>query len=174
MSVQLRPVRDADLDAILAIHNDVILTSPAIWYDEPVERSDRETWLAEHRAAGHPVIVAEVDGTVAGYASYAQWRARPGYRYTVENSVYLGADYRGQGLGRALLVALIAHARDAGLHMMVANIESSNVASIRLHESLGFQRSGVVREVGRKFDRWLDLVILQLELGQVYPDTVSR
>jgi len=165
VTVRLRPAQDADLDAILAIHNDAILTSPAIWYDEPVARSDREAWFAEHEAAGHPVIVAEVDGVVAGYASYGAWRPRPGYRYTVENSVYLDADHRGQGLGRILLVDLIARARAAGLHMMVANIEASNTASIRLHESLGFQRAGVVREVGRKFDRWLDLVILQLELG---------
>ncbi|MFZ2965143.1 MAG: N-acetyltransferase family protein [Rhodoglobus sp.] len=164
MTVQLRPAHDRDLDAILAIHNEAIRNSPAIWYDEPVERSDREAWLAEHEAMGHPVIVAEVDGVVAGYASYGPWRPRSGYRYTVENSVYLDTEHRGQGLGRALLVDLIARARAAGLHMMVANIEASNVASIRLHESLGFERSGFIREVGRKYDRWLDLAILQLRL----------
>lgn len=165
MAVQLRPAKDADLDAILAIHNDAILTSAAIWYDEPVDRADREAWFAERQAMGHPVIVAEVDGVVAGYASYGPWRPRSGYRFTVENSVYLDAAHQGQGLGRALLVELIAVAREAGLHMMIANIEASNTASIRLHESLGFEQSGFVREVGRKFDRWLDLAILQLKLG---------
>jgi L-amino acid N-acyltransferase YncA len=164
VTVQLRPAQDGDLDAILAIHNDAILNSPAIWYDEPVDRANREAWLAEHEAMGHPVIVAEVDGVVAGYASYGPWRPRSGYRYTVENSVYLDAEHQGQGLGRALLVELIARAKASGLHMMVANIEASNTASIRLHRSLGFEQTGFLREVGRKYDRWLDLVILQLAL----------
>lgn len=163
--ISFRPAEDRDLDAILAIHNDAILHSTAAWLDEPVDRAEREGWLAAHRERGHPVIVAEVDGATAGYASYGPWRTRPGYRYTVENSVYLSAQYQGRGLGRQLMVELIAIAKGSGMHMMIAGIEAGNAVSVGLHESLGFERAGIVREVGTKFDRWLDLAILQLKLN---------
>jgi phosphinothricin acetyltransferase len=160
----IRQAVDADLDAILAIHNDAILNSTALWTDEVVDRSDREKWLAERTAAGDPLLVAVEGDEVAGYATYAQWRARYGYRYTVEDSVYLAAPYQGRGIGRALLVELIDRARAAGHHVMLADIESGNVASVRLHESLGFVEAGHLREIGTKFGRWLDLTILQLDL----------
>ena len=160
----IRPAVDADLDAILAIHNDAILHSTALWTDEVVPRGDREVWLADRTAAGDAVLVAIEDGQVAGYASYAPWRAKYGYRNTVEDSVYLAAPFQGRGFGRALLEVLIDHASAAGHHRMLADIESGNVASIRLHESLGFVEAGHLREIGTKFDRWLDLTILQLDL----------
>ena len=160
----LRQAVDADLDAILAIHNDAILHSTALWTDTVVERGDREEWLATRTAAGDAVLVAIENDEVAGFASYAQWRARYGYRNTVEDSVYIAAPYQGRGFGRALLVELIEHARGAGHHVMLADIESGNAASIRLHESLGFVEAGRLREIGTKFDRWLDLTILQLDL----------
>jgi L-amino acid N-acyltransferase len=162
----LRQAVDADLDAILAIHNDAILHSTALWTDEVVERSDREDWLAARTAAGDPVLVA-VDAEndeIAGYATYAPWRAKYGYRNTVEDSVYIAGPYQGRGIGRALLVELIERARGAGHHVMLADIESGNAASIGLHESLGFVEVGRLREIGTKFDRWLDLTILQLNL----------
>jgi L-amino acid N-acyltransferase len=160
----IRQAVDADLDAILAIHNDAILNSAAIWEDEPVDRSEREAWLAARTADGKPVFVAVDDGDVIGFASYAQWRSRCGYRHTVEDSVYLAASHRGRGIGRTLLVRLIEHARSAGHHVMLADIESGNTASVRLHESLGFVEAGRLRQIGRKFDRWLDLTILELNL----------
>jgi L-amino acid N-acyltransferase YncA len=160
----IRPAVDADLDAILAIHNDAILHSTALWTDEIVDRSDREEWLASRVAVGNAVLVAIDDGELAGYAAYAPWRAKYGYRNTVEDSVYIAGPYQGRGIGRTLLVALIEHAREAGHHVMLADIESGNVASIGLHESLGFVQSGRLREIGQKFDRWLDLTILQLDL----------
>ena len=160
----IRPAVDADLDAILAIHNDAILNSTALWTDDVVPRSDREEWLASRTAAGDAVLVAMEDDQVAGYAAYAPWRAKYGYRNTVEDSVYLAAPFQGRGFGRSLLLALIEHARTAGHHVMLADIESGNAASIRLHESLGFVEVGRLREIGTKFDRWLDLTILQLDL----------
>ncbi|HEX4401576.1 MAG TPA: GNAT family N-acetyltransferase [Galbitalea sp.] len=160
----IRQAIDADLDTILAIHNDAIAKSSAIWTDDLVPRSEREEWLASRTAAGDPVLVAIEDDEVAGYATYAQWRAKWGYRHTVEDSVYLTAEHQGKGFGRALLEALIDHARAAGHHVMLADIESGNVASIRLHERLGFVEAGRLREIGTKFDRWLDLSILQLNL----------
>ncbi|HEY5231614.1 MAG TPA: GNAT family N-acetyltransferase [Galbitalea sp.] len=160
----IRQAVDADLDAILAIHNEAIANSTAIWTDDLVSRSEREQWLASRTAAGDPVLVAIVDDELAGYATYAQWRPKYGYRHTVEDSVYLAATHHGKGFGRALLTALIDHARAAGHHVMLADIESGNVASIRLHESLGFVEAGRLREIGTKFDRWLDLSILALRL----------
>jgi len=160
----IRPAVDADLDAILAIHNDAILNSTALWTDEVVERSDREEWLASRSAVGDAVLVAIDDGELAGYAAYAQWRPKYGYRNTVEDSVYIAGPYQGRGIGRTLLGALIEHARAAGHHVMLADIESGNAASIGLHESVGFVEVGHLREIGQKFDRWLDLTIMQLDL----------
>jgi len=160
----LRPAVDADLDAILAIHNDAILHSVALWTDETVERSDREDWLATRVEAGNAVLVAIENDEVAGYAAYAPWRAKYGYRHTVEDSVYIAAPFQGRGVGRSLLVELIEHARGAGHHVMLADIESGNATSIGLHKSLGFVEAGHLREIGTKFDRWLDLTILQFDL----------
>ncbi len=168
-AMNIRDATDADLDAILAIHNDAILNSVAIWIEEPVERPEREAWLAEHEAAGHPVLVADVGGVVAGYASFGPYRPRWGYRLTVENSVYLPSEYQGRGYGRALMVEVIARAKAAGMHAMVAVIEASNESSLRLHESLGFERVALMPEVGTKFGRWLDLVLMELRLGPSDP-----
>ena len=164
MPVLIRPATDADLDAILEIHNAAIRDSLAIWTDIEVDRADRERWFAAHEAEGHPVIVAEVDGVVAGYAVYSQWREKIGYRFTVENSVYVADAFQRRGIARALMVELIALAKAGGIHVMIAAIEAGNTASIALHEQLGFGPPQVVREVGIKFDRWLDLALMRLEL----------
>jgi phosphinothricin acetyltransferase len=164
MPVLIRPAVDADLDAILEIHNAAIRDSLAVWTDVEVDRADRERWLAAHEADGHPVIVAEVDGVVAGYAAYGRWRERIGYRYTVENSVYVADAYQRRGIARTLMVELIVLARAAGMHVMIAGIEAGNTASIALHEQLGFEAPLIVREVGTKFDSWLDLAFLRLQL----------
>lgn len=161
----IRPAVDADLDAILAIHNDAILHSAAIWDEHPVDRSEREEWLAERDRDGNPVLVAVADGAAIGYATYAPWRWKSGYRNTVEDSVYIDAAHQGKGVGRELLTQLIEHAKTAGHHVMLADIESSNAASIRLHLSLGFEHAAQLNEIGQKFDRWLDLTILALRLS---------
>ena len=160
----IRDATSADLDALLEIHNEAIRNSRAIWIDNEVERSDREAWFAQHQADGHPVLVAEVDGAVVGYAAYGWYRPRPGYRFTVENSVYLRPEAQRLGIGRALMVEIIAAARAAGMHSMIAGIEASNTGSIALHESLGFVEVGRMPQVGIKYGDWLDLVLMQLRL----------
>ena len=160
----VRPAVDADLDAILAIHNAAIRDSLAIWTETEVDRADREAWLSGHEADGYPVIVADVDGVVAGYAAYGEFRAKTGYRFTVENSVYVAEGYQRQGIARMLMLELIAIARARGIHVMIAAIEAGNTASIALHEQLGFEPPQIIREVGIKFDTWLDLALMRMVL----------
>lgn len=160
----IRSAVDSDLDEILAMHNAAIRDSLAIWTEIEADRADRERWLAAHDAAGHPVIVAEIDGAVAGYAAYGPWREKSGYRHTVENSVYVAEGFQRQGIARLLMVDLIELARENGIHVMIAAIEAGNLASIALHEQLGFEPPQIVREVGIKFDRWLDLAFMRLQL----------
>lgn len=165
----IRDASDADLDAILEIHNAAIRHSLAIWTEEEADRADREAWLADHEASGHPVLVAEVDGRVAGYAAYGPWRTKTGYRYTVENSVYVHDDFHRRGIGRALMVELIERARAGGIHVMIAAIEAGNAGSIAMHRALGFEEPVVLREVGTKFGQWLDVAFLRLELASGPP-----
>jgi L-amino acid N-acyltransferase YncA len=160
-------IRDAtadDLYSILAIYNDAIVNGTALWLDEPVDLANRAAWLRAQQEKNFPVLVAEVDGAIAGYASYGLWREYSGFRNTLDDSVYLVAGQQGRGIGSALLGALIAHGRDAGFHVMIADIESGNLASIALHKKFGFVTAGVVPEVGTKFGAWLDLTVMRLAL----------
>lgn len=117
--------------------------------------------LVERRAAH----VADAAGKVVGYASWGRWRAKDGYRFTVENSVYVAPGHQGRGVGRRLMRTVIGGAREAGAHVMLADIEAANTASIALHASLGFETVGTLREIGTKFGRWLDLTIMRLALA---------
>ncbi|WP_354579197.1 N-acetyltransferase family protein [Rhodococcus sp. PvR044] len=160
-------IRDADhhdLPGILEIHNEAVLNTTAIWDEETVDVEDRREWLEARRRAGYPVLVAESDGRVAGYASYGVWRAKTGYRYTVENSVYVHVDHHRKGIASQLMAALIERAKAGSVHVMVASIESSNTTSIALHERFGFRTVAVMPEVGMKFGRWLDMTFMQLTL----------
>ncbi len=121
------------------------------------------------------MVAVSDDDKVLGYASFGDWRAWDGYRHTVEHSVYVRSDQRGAGIGKALMEALIGRARDIGKHVMVAGIEAGNTGSIRLHEKLGFEQAGLLRQVGTKFGRWLDLAFLQLTLDKrADPDRPSK
>lgn len=167
MQQQIRDAGTADLDAILAIYNDAVQHTTAIWNDTPVDRANRAAWLAARTAAGYPVLVATAaDGAVLGYASFGDWRAFDGYRHTVEHSVYVHPDARGRGTGHALLAALTGRARALGKHVMVAAIDADNLASLALHRRLGFTETGRMPQVGCKFGRWLDLAWMQLRLDE--------
>ncbi|PZU95469.1 MAG: GNAT family N-acetyltransferase [Chelatococcus sp.] len=157
----IRPARDGDLAAILAIYNTVIASSTAVYTDTPATLEDRRDWLRARAGQGYPVLVAEASGEVAGYATFGDFRPWPGYRHTVEHSVHIRDDQRGKGLGSGLVTALFPIAAGLGKHVMVAGIDAANHGSLRMHERLGFVEVGRFREVGRKFDRWLDLVFLQ-------------
>lgn len=163
-------ITDADeshIAGIAAIYNDAVENTTAIWNDATVDLANRVTWLADRRRAGYPVLVAlDDDGEVAGYASFGDWRPLDGFRHTVEHSVYVRGDQRGAGLGRTLMEALIGRARTLGKHVMVAAVEAGNTGSIRLHEKLGFERVGLLPQVGAKFGDWLDLAFLQLILDE--------
>lgn len=161
----IRNARESDLPAVLEIHNANIATSTALWDIEQVGLDDRIAWFHDRTGAGFPILIAEIDGAVAGYASYGSWRTKYGYRFTVENSVYIADRFQRRGIASALLTELIARARTAGtVHAMIAAIESSNTGSIALHERFGFGIVGELPQVGHKFDRWMDLTLMQLTL----------
>ena len=160
--MQIRDANETDLAGILQIYNDAVEHSTAIWNEQTVDLDDRRAWLAGHRVAGNAVLVAvDNEGQVLGYAAYCPWRVQDGFRQTVEHSVYVRDGQRGNGIGRALLTQLIERARQADMHVLIGAIDSANRDSIHLHQQLGFIHVGQLRQVGRKFDRWLDLVLLQ-------------
>ena len=162
--MQIRDAETADLPTITEIHNEAVANTTAVWDEQTVDVADRAAWLAERTGQGFPVLVAVDDSGVVGYSTFGPWRARSGYRHTVELSVYVHPDRQGRGLGNELMTALIDRAREHGVHVMIAAIESRNAGSIRLHEKHGFVQTGLLPQVGTKFGGWLDLAFLQLIL----------
>lgn len=160
--ILIRDAVEADLPAIRDIYNHAVEHTTAIWNEVLIDVDNRRAWMELRRAKGFPVLVAERDGKVAGYASYGDWRAFDGYRHTVEHSVYVDKDCRGAGIGKRLMQALIERAREGKVHVMIAAIEAENKPSIALHERLGFRMVGIHKEVGTKFGRWLDLAMMEL------------
>ena len=164
--LQLVPCTHArHADAILAIFNDAIINSTAL-YDYKARTADNMVaWFDAKQKGGYPVIGLEDDkGELLGFASYGAFRAYPAYKYTMEHSVYVRNDQRGKGLGQQLLQALIEQARSDDVHVLVGAIDAANVGSISLHEKLGFRSVGLMPQVGFKFGRWLDLALYQLVL----------
>ena len=160
--VETRAAREEDIAGVLAIYNQVIATSTAIYRDAPTTLEERAAWVKARNAAGFPVLVARRDGAVLGFASYGDWRgAFPGYRHTVEHSVHVAEAARGTGVGPALMGHLFDLAREAGVHVMVGAVDADNAASLKFHDKLGFRRAAHFHEVGRKFGRWLDLVFVE-------------
>ncbi|WP_334177064.1 N-acetyltransferase family protein [Pseudoxanthobacter sp.] len=160
MSIIVRPAVYADLPAILAIYNDAVANTTAIWNETPSDLAGRTAWFEERIAAGFPVLVADEDGMALGYATYGPFRPHEGYRHTAELSIYVRADLRGRGVGKALLGRLVDEAAARGVHVLVGGIEAANESSIRLHAAFGFQNCGVLPQVGTKFGRWLDLLFM--------------
>jgi L-amino acid N-acyltransferase YncA len=157
----IRAAREDDLPAILAIYNDAVLNTTAIWNETPVDLANRRAWFEARRAAGFPVLVADEGGTVAGYGSFGDFRPFEGYRVTVEHSVYIAKDNRGQGAGAALLEALIAEAKKLGKKNMIGAIDAANAPSIALHAKFGFKEAGRMPAVGIKFGKPVDLLFMQ-------------
>ncbi|HEY3849426.1 MAG TPA: GNAT family N-acetyltransferase [Steroidobacteraceae bacterium] len=151
----------AQLPEILAIYNEVIRNTTAVYSDKEVTLEDRERWFDAKGAQGFPVLVATDSSGVVGFGTFGEFRAWPCYRASVEHSVHVRADCRRRGVGRALVEALIDAAAAMQKHVMIAGIDAENVNSISLHESLGFEVVGHFREVGLKFGRWLDLKFMQ-------------
>jgi L-amino acid N-acyltransferase YncA len=162
--VQVEDAREGDLEGLVAIYNEVLATSTAIFSHVPATLEERIEWWRARASQGYPVLVARDARGVLGYASFGDFRAWPGYRFTVEHSVHVRADGRGRGIGTVLVTELIARAAALGKHVMIGGVDADNTASIRFHERLGFEQAGRLREVGYKFERWLDLVFLQRRL----------
>ncbi|HEX3881782.1 MAG TPA: GNAT family N-acetyltransferase [Stellaceae bacterium] len=162
----IRPCTDGDLPQIQAIYAHHVLHGIASFETEApdvVEMRRRRQAVAER---GFPYLVAEFGGEIVGYAYAGPYRARPGYRFSAENSIYIRHDMAGRGIGKALLAPLIAGCAAMGLRQMIAVIgDSENHASINLHKSLGFRMAGNLRSVGFKFGRWIDSVLMQRALG---------
>jgi L-amino acid N-acyltransferase YncA len=151
--------------AILAIFNDAIVNSTALYDYKPRTAESMVSWFEAKAKGRYPVIgVENEEGELMGFASYGPFRAWPAYKYSVEHSVYVDSRFRGQGVGRALLGAVILAAEKQDYHVMVGGIDATNAVSIKLHESLGFKACGIVRHAGFKFGRWLDLAFYQLIL----------
>jgi phosphinothricin acetyltransferase len=169
VATTIRKALQHDVASILGIYNEIIASSTAIYADDPVSLDNRMAWFAQQEERGFPVLVATApEGDVIGFSAFADWRgAWPGYRHTVEHSVHVRRDCRGAGVGGHLIEALFPYAHALGKHVMIGGIDAANSASIRLHERLGFQQVAHFREVGRKFDRWLDLVFMQRVLDAI-------
>lgn len=161
--MKIRPARLSDAAAIAEIYNEQVLHGTATFDTEPRSLEAQKKWLEAH-GEGWPVIVAEDAGKVVGWASLSRWSERKAYDESAENSVYVAKDARGKGLGKALLSALLEEARRKKFHAILARIAEGNPASVKLHESFGFTRVGVLKEIGFKFGRRLDVAILQLIL----------
>ena len=152
-------------DSILAIFNDAILNSTAIYDYRPRTPEVIAAWFEAKRKGNYPVVGTVGDtGELMGFGSYGPFRAWPGYKYTVEHSIYVAAQFRGQGIGKRLLQELISAAQTQDYHVLIGGIDSQNAVSIGLHERLGFVHAGTIRQAGFKFGRWLDLVFYQLIL----------
>jgi len=160
----IRTATERDLPAILAIYNDAVLNTTAIWNETPADLDNRRAWFEARGKAGFPVLVAEEGGRVAGYGSFGDFRPFEGYRVTVEHSVYVAAESRGRGLGAELLAKLIEEARRLDKRVMIGGIDAANAVSIALHAKFGFVEAGRLPGVGVKFGRPLDLVLMQKNL----------
>jgi phosphinothricin acetyltransferase len=165
--VRVRPAACEDASAITEIYNEAVRNSTASWDLEPPTLRDRQAWLAEKQRSGWPVWVAMPAGgaqPVVGFATFGPFRPKAGYDSTAEHSVYLAPQARGHGVGTALMRVMIDDARVRGLHTLIGCLDAQNLASIAFHQRLGFVQTARLPEVGRKFDRWLDLVFVQLFL----------
>jgi L-amino acid N-acyltransferase YncA len=162
--VTLRDATEADLPQILEIYNDVILNTTAVYSEKPHTLEMRQAWFKERKESGFPVIVAEQEGQIAGLATYGHFRVWPCYRFTVEHSVYVHKNRRGQGISKLLLNEIIDHAKKASMHALIAGIDSENDVSLKLHQQFGFEQVARFKQVGFKFNRWLDLIFMELML----------
>lgn len=153
-----------DLPQLLDIYNDIILHTTAVYDYEPHTLDMRRQWFETKRQQSFPVFVAEEHGIILGFSSIGSFRAWAAYKYSVENSIYVRADVRGKGIGKMLLQPLIEASKALGMHTIIAGIDATNAASIQLHKNFGFEKVAHFKQVGYKFNRWLDLTFLQLML----------
>lgn len=163
--VHIRPATLSDLSAITAIYNEAIRNTTATFDTEEKSIEDRRHWFNQHDQS-FPVIVAEEAGEIVGWASLSRWSDRCAYDSTAELSVYVDLRYRGKGIGKYLMQMIVLAGENAGLHCLLSRITEGNEQSIHLHEQLGFFHVGVLRQVGKKFGRFLDVYMMQKLIGK--------
>ena len=161
-SILIREAVYEDIPQMLEIYNEVILNTTAVYNYDPHTLEMRTEWFKTKQQQGFPVFVAEEKNTILGFSTIGPFRAWQAYKYTVENSIYVKWDCRGKGIGKLLMPPLIDAAKKLGLHAIVAGIDATNEVSIALHKQFGFEEIAHFKEVGYKFDRWLDLKFLEL------------
>ena len=160
--ITIQTATEEDIPVLLEIYNDIIINTTAVWHEEPHTLAMRQEWFELKKEQGFPVFTAVEDGNVIGFSTIGPFRPWFGYRYTVENSVYVASESRGKGVANLLMPPLIDAAKELNLHAIVAGIEASNEASIKLHNKFGFYEVAHFKEVGFKFGRWMDLKFLEL------------
>ena len=160
--VTIQTATEQDIPVLLEIYNDIIVNTTAVWHEKPHTLALRQEWFALKKEQGFPVFTAVEEGKVIGFSTIGAFRPWFGYRYTVENSVYVASNSRGKGVAKLLMPPLINAAKELKLHAIVAGIEATNEASIALHEKFGFTEVAHFKEVGFKFNRWMDLKFLEL------------
>jgi len=158
--LELRLARNEDAEAIRTIYNNEVSSGTATFDLVPRTSEGQREWMTE-RSGAHVVIVAEVDGEIVGFGSLSRYMKRPAYSTTVEDSVYVQPESQGEGIGETILTSLVDRAAEHGFHTIIARIGSESEGSIALHRKVGFEEIGREREIGRKFGRWLDVVIMQ-------------
>ncbi|HDA6770029.1 TPA: N-acetyltransferase [Staphylococcus aureus] len=160
----IRCAKKEDLNAILAIYNDAIINTTAVYTYEPQTIDERIAWFETKQRNHEPIFVFEENGSVLRFATFGSFRPWPAYLYTIEHSIYVDASARGKGIASQLLQRLIAEAKAKGYRTLVAGIDASNEASIKLHQKFNFKHAGTLTNVGFKFNRWLDLAFYELDL----------
>lgn len=160
----IRCAKKEDLNAILAIYNDAIINTTAVYTYKPQTIDERIAWFETKQRNHEPIFVFEENGSVLGFATFGSFRPWPAYQYTIEHSIYVDVSARGKGIASQLLQRLIVEAKAKGYRTLVAGIDASNEASIKLHQKFNFKHAGTLTNVGYKFDYWLDLAFYELDL----------
>jgi len=159
--IRIRTATENDLPRLLEIYNDIIKNTTAVYDYEPHTIEMRKQWWETKQSQGFPVFVAEEEGHISGFSSIGPFRAWAAYKFSVENSVYVASDARGKGIGKLLIPPLLDASKKLGMHTVIAGIDATNEASIKLHKRFGFEEVAHFKQVGWKFERWLDLKFLQ-------------
>lgn len=163
-NVIIRTANITDLPQILEIVNHAILHTTSNYLYDAQTLDDQARWFDDKKSKGFPIFVADQNGVAIGFGTYGTFREKIGYQFTVEHSLYVAEAFIGKGIGRLLLEALIEKANSDGYHTMIGGIDASNKESIAFHKKFGFVENGIIKEVGFKFDKWLDLQFMQLIL----------
>lgn len=164
MEFLIRPYRETDAEAVMNIINDSIINTSHNYDYDPKTLEEVRHLFQEKEKAGHPILIGESENQVCGYATYGMFRAKPGYRKTIEHSIYLTKKVQGKGLGMELMKRLIDLAKNQGYHAMIAGMDSKNLGSYHFHQRLGFVEVARIPEVAIKFNQWQTLVFMQLIL----------